>query len=32
MRSRQLQLLPQEIRQIEPRQNLRIDALAVDLE
>ena len=32
MGSGQLQLLTQEIRQIEPRQNMRIDALAVDLE
>jgi hypothetical protein len=32
MRPRQLQLLAQEIREIEPRQNLRIDALAVDIE
>ena len=32
MRSGQLQMLAQEIRQIEPRQNMRIDALAVDVE
>ena len=31
MRSRQLQMLAQEIRQIKPRQNLRLDALAIDL-
>ena len=30
MGSGQLQMLAQEIRQIEPRQNMRIDALAVD--
>ena len=32
MGPRQLQMLAQKIRQIEPRQNLRIDALAIDLE
>ena len=32
MRSGQLQMLAQEIRQIETRQNMRIDALAVDFE
>jgi hypothetical protein len=32
MRSRQLELFAQEVRQIEPRQNLRIDALAIDVE
>jgi hypothetical protein len=32
MRSRQLQMLPQKIRQIETWQHLRIDALAVDLQ
>ena len=28
----QLQMLAQEVRQIEPRQNMRIDALAIDVE
>jgi hypothetical protein len=32
MRSRQLQMLPQKVRQIETRQHLRIDTLAVDIE
>ena len=32
MRSRQLQMLAQEVRQIEARQDLRVDALAVDLQ
>ena len=32
MRAGQFQMLAQEIRQIEPRQHMRIDALAVDIE
>jgi len=32
MRARQLQVLAQEVRQIKPRQNQRLDALAIDLE
>jgi len=32
MGSRQLQMLPQEIRQVEPRQNIGIYALAIDVE
>src|SRR5215475_6775139 len=31
MRSRQMQVLAQKVREIEPRQNMRIDALAVDI-
>jgi hypothetical protein len=30
MRPRQLQMLAQEVRQIDARQHLRIDALAID--
>jgi hypothetical protein len=32
MRSGQLQMLAQEVRQIETRQNLRFNTLAVDIE
>ena len=32
MRAGQFQMLPQEVRQIQPRQHMRIDALAIDFE
>src|SRR6266436_7372585 len=32
MRSRQMQMFPQKVREIEPRQDMRIDALAIDME
>ena len=32
MGSGQLKMFAQEIRQIEPRENMRVDALAVDIE
>jgi hypothetical protein len=32
MRPRQLELLPQKIRQIETRQNMRLNVLSVDIE